>query len=357
MARNPIRTADAMIPAIAALGGHSLARAHTARQDTQRQLDAVIGRSPVGIAKTDLRGRYLLANPCYCEITGRSEAQLRRMRVQDTTHPDDRAQHDLSHARMLRTGKAFIHEKRYVRPDRTHVWVQSHVSVLHDAAGRPDAVLASVRDLSALRARDDSIATLRARGRRRADVLSQLAGGIAHEFNNVLQAVGGGARLMQRRPDKPETVARLSGLMLEAVERGALITQRLLSFARRNDAVMAPVHLRDVVRTLPAAGPTAFTTDIPDTLPLVRVDPEQLQLVLLAIMGAGGAHVRARAEPGAGGAVVVLTVVDPAHARPGGGASFGLAMAEILADQGNGTFDTRWAEGVGTVMTLRLPAA
>lgn len=48
------------------------------------------------------------------------------------------------------------------------------------------------------------------------EALGQLAGGVAHYINKVLQAVGGGAALIERRPAKSEGVRRLTRMVLEA---------------------------------------------------------------------------------------------------------------------------------------------
>ena len=63
--------------------------------------------------------------------------------------------------------------------------------------------------------------------------LGQLAGGIAHDFNNILQSVSGAAMLIERRPEDLERTRRLARSSIDAAARGASITQRLLSFARR----------------------------------------------------------------------------------------------------------------------------
>src|SRR6185312_14933794 len=78
-------------------------------------------------------------------------------------------------------------------------------------------------------------AQIRAARAERMQALGQLAGGIAHDFNNVLQAISGGAALIERRAGDTETVERLVHLIMDAANRGASITQRMLAFARRGE--------------------------------------------------------------------------------------------------------------------------
>ena len=76
-------------------------------------------------------------------------------------------------------------------------------------------------------------AQVRAAHAERMQALGQLAGGIAHDMNNVLQAATGGAALIERRPDNVTQIRRFARMILEAGMRGTSITQRLLAFARK----------------------------------------------------------------------------------------------------------------------------
>ena len=68
----------------------------------------------------------------------------------------------------------------------------------------------------------------------RMEAIGQLAGGIAHDINNVLQAVTSASGLLQGRTDKPAEIMRLSSMALSAADRGSSITRRLLAFARQD---------------------------------------------------------------------------------------------------------------------------
>ena len=104
-------------------------------------------------------------------------------------------------------------------------------------------------------------AQTRAAHAERLQALGQLAGGIAHDFNNVLQAVQGSASLLGKRAADSEGVRRLAGTIQDAAERGASITRRLLSFARRGDLRAEPV---DVATAFGTADAVLVITDHPD---------------------------------------------------------------------------------------------
>lgn len=390
----------------------ALQHSSRALQTTRQQLDSIVAHAPVGIAQTDLSGRYVLANGRYCSIVGRSEQTLRQVRMQNLTHPEDAGQHEAERARMLRTGRPFSLEKRYVRPDGSEIWVVTHMSIVPDHQGRPVHILAAVQDIMHRRAAERALRALAAsleqrvaeavaeravaeeglRQAQRLEALGQLAGGVAHDFNNVLQAIAGAARLIQRRPGDKAGVERLAGLMVDAAERGATVTRRLLSFARRGELRPEPVMVADVLSNVCAAlGPQVrVETESQPGLAPVLADREQLETVLLTLAGnardamAGGgtgATVRMRAmrddnapaglptrcyvrieveDSGPGmDAETLAHATEPFFStKPRGrGTGLGLAMARGFAEQSGGQLQLRSVPGQGTTVALWLPEA
>ena len=228
--------------------------------------------------------------------------------------------------------------------------------------------------------------------------LGQLAGGIAHDFNNVLQGVAGAASLIERRPADQAAVRRLARLTLEAAERGASITRRLLAFGRRGDlraeAVDVPPlldGLRDILaHTLGAA--LDIRVSHPPDLPAIVVDKGQLETVLVNLatnardaMPAGGRltfSAGAETVPPCGpahpsglapGHYVRLAVTDTGAGMDaatlaragepffttkdvGSGTGLGLPMARGFAEQSGGALLVESSPGQGTSITLWLPA-
>ena len=67
------------------------------------------------------------------------------------------------------------------------------------------------------------------------DAIGKLTGGVAHDFNNLLTAVLGSLELVQRRIGDDPRIAPLVANAMQAAQRGAALTQRMLAFARRQD--------------------------------------------------------------------------------------------------------------------------
>ena len=411
-------------PAALLLGwrqGSKLKRALRRSQATLRtateQLGAIITHAPVGLVQADLEGRILLANECYCGLVGHRPARLRTLRLHDLAHPADRTAHRERHAEMLETGQPFRIEGRLVRADESDVWVVSHVDMTRDPDGRPMHVITAVQDISHRRAAEAAMQALAASLEQRVaervalqeelwqaqrmEALGQLAGGVAHDFNNVLQAIAGGARMIQRRPDNAVSVERLAGLVVDAAERGAVVTQRLLSFARRGPLQPGPVEVAALLtemQDLLAAtlgGGIRVELAVNETLPQLLTDRKQLETVLVnlatnardAMIEGGsmdGAHdadhvLRLSASVADGGAAGLLPMpyikievtdtgagMDTATLRRatepffttkprGRGTGLGLAMARGFAEQSGGRLLLHSEPGKGTTASLYLP--
>jgi signal transduction histidine kinase/ActR/RegA family two-component response regulator len=228
----------------------------------------------------------------------------------------------------------------------------------------------------------------------RMEALGQLAAGIAHDFNNILQAVSGGLALIQRRADNGDMVRRFSRMAMDAAERGAAITGRLLAFARRGELRAAPTDIRELLAALqemliPVLG-AAITLRInsaPD-LAWLNIDRGQLETALVNVV------INARDAMAGGGTVTIEAVPDAmAAANPGGlepgnyirlsvadtgtgmdatrlaraaepffttkpvgkGTGLGLAMARGFAQQSGGDLAIESAPGVGTKVTMWFP--
>jgi len=234
----------------------------------------------------------------------------------------------------------------------------------------------------------------------RMEALGRLAGGVAHDFNNVLQAVLGGAKAIQRRSEDPRAVQRMATIVVEAAERGASVTRRLLAFARRGelraeavDVAALLASLREVL-TYTLGANTKVRIEATPALPRLLADRGQLETVLvnlaingrdaMAPLGGGTLTLSAVAEEVAPEAASELgltpgpylrlgisdtgTGMDPAvlarAAEPffttkpqGKGTGLGLAMAKGFAEQSGGALRIRSQPGRGTTVLLWLPEA
>ncbi len=302
------------------------------------------------------------------------------------------------------------------RRDGTRIVVAARKALRRDATGRPCAVMENFDDVTALRrvenqlrslnaelearVREETQAREKAQGRlvqaEKLGALGQLAGGVAHDFNNILQAVSGGAFMIRRNADDPAKVKRFADMVEEAGPRCASVTLRLLAFARRGDLRAAPLdsvemlhHLQEVLGTRWAPrSPSRLYA--PQGLPFVLADRSQLETVLLNLAtnarrrpfrrwddhlfgkrGNGGAdhpmnlalggYVRlVVAGTGAGmDELTQLRAGEPFFTtkEQGKGTGLGLSMARGFAEQSGGALKIESELGRGTKVMLWLPTS
>lgn len=139
---------------------HDITEAKTAElaiREREAQFSAFINQSTAGFGQVDLEGRFTLVNDHFCTISGWSREQLMEMSMYDITHPEDRARNIPLFERAVRDGTPYTHEKRYVRPDGSIVWVNNSVAVINREDGTPYGVLSVTLDVTARRESDAAL--------------------------------------------------------------------------------------------------------------------------------------------------------------------------------------------------------
>ncbi|MEA2755865.1 MAG: hypothetical protein QOJ54_2154 [Aliidongia sp.] len=219
------------------------------------------------------------------------------------------------------------------------------------------------------------------------DSLGQLTGGVAHDFNNLLMAIVGHIELVQRSlPNDNSRVQRLLEGAMQGAERGAILTKRMLAFARRQelkpeqtDVVMLIGGMMEMLRR--SLGPLIeIHTDFAPDLGVICIDPNQLELALLnlalnardAMPENGTLTITAKIEETPHGPYVCIGVADTGHGMDdttlkratepffttkelGEGTGLGLSMVDGLAIQSGGAMRLSSRLGVGTTVELLFP--
>lgn len=119
--------------------------------------------------------------------------------------------------------------------------------------------------------------------------LGQLAGGMAHDFNNVLQIIGGNLQLLQLDPVLEEKGRQRVKIAIDAVERGARLSSQLLAFARRQPLQPRSINLARVLHNMDGSlrhavgGAVEISTTVERDLWNAMLDPAQFEQLILNI--------------------------------------------------------------------------
>ena len=114
----------------------------------QRRFQAGFESSPDGWAYTDLHGRFTMVNEAFCDILGRSRAELIGHLAHEFTADEDQDKRT-PFGHMVASGPdSYAARKRYVRPDGTARWVDVTVHLVRDHAGQPEYFFGHVQDIT-----------------------------------------------------------------------------------------------------------------------------------------------------------------------------------------------------------------
>src|ERR1700686_3259706 len=136
-----------------------LKQAEKALRESEMRFRTGYERSPVGITLVDSpTGRFLKANPKFCEIAGRSEEELLRIDVGSMTHPDD-VEHASEYLQQLADEKLANYEmdKRYLRPDGSVRWVKILVVPMWSKGEKRRWHMALVQDITERRRTEEAL--------------------------------------------------------------------------------------------------------------------------------------------------------------------------------------------------------
>jgi two-component system, cell cycle sensor histidine kinase and response regulator CckA len=251
------------------------------RQHAQREaaFRATLAALRDVIFQTDADGRWAFLSPAWEVLTGQQVDAAIGRRADAAFHPDD--QPAVRRALAVRTEGATARamlEARLRGPDGTWRTVEVRPQVEEpgdDASRYVSGTIADVTERAALRDQEDQTARLEAIGR--------LAGGVAHDVNNVLTTIQVQADALEQAV-APDVRSELRPIH-EAVARGALLTRQLLSFGRRQQVTPTVLDVASVVRSLDAvlrrmAGGDLRVTVAADAPAWARVDPLQVEQIL-----------------------------------------------------------------------------
>lgn len=211
--------------------------------------------------------------------------------------------------------------------------VSVNTTLIYDETRRPVLARSVARDIT-----EKKRLEARVFHAQRIDSIGNLAGGVAHDFNNILTSILGSTAIMKRKMKKTDTWFRFVDIIETAARRGAGLTRQLLTFARKTTVAFKPIIVNDIVEeTL-----RLFERSIDKTITIkTRLSPEvclingddgQIQQALLNLL------INARDAMPEGGVITVTTSRSDGSGKGSNGSDFrGADMVSIMvADNGTG---------------------
>jgi PAS domain S-box-containing protein len=377
--------------------------------DRTRERDRIWQLSRDLLIVCDAKSRPVVLNPAWTDLLGWPQETLLARKVTELVHDDDlpglRALARFGASETLRV------ENRLRCQDGTYRWIAW-------TAVRDDGLFYAIgRDVTEQKQAAEELAEtnhqllmqIEERARmettlhqmQRLEAVGQLTSGVAHDFNNLLTVILGNLTFLERdlKPvDPPEAVARRIAQMTKAAERGALLTNQLLAFSRRQRLEPKALDLNETVAGMSdllqstMGGSVQFRMALHDAPWRALVDPTQIELIILNLainardaMDVGGSltivtdnvtlsGIPGRPEEPGPGEYVMLAVADTGSGMTeevlakafepffttkevGRGSGLGLAQVYGFAKQSGGGVGIETEPGSGTTVRVYLPRA
>lgn len=345
--------------------------------------------SPDVMLMLDTELRVRLANPAWHRLSGWTDGQQTPAPLLELIHPAERTETRLALMALMQGHDAPPFEARVRQGEGHYCWLRWHA-----VPGQALPILIG-HNITEERHSVQRMAEAAVRDSQRMESVIKVAGGLAHEMNNVLSGVGSSLELLERRlaQGRLERLDSYVQVARECAQRAIGLTQNLLAFARSQPLSPNPLDINQLIRKAQpmleqCAGAEMHLRWELDIAPWpVQLDPDQLRNALLhlcanardACLGRGSLSIRTSNERLAGataglpaGDYVMVQVEDDGHGmsaeevtrafepfyttKPlGQGSGLGLPMVHGFVRQSGGQM---WIESRlqhGTQIVLMFP--
>jgi len=271
--------------------------AEDALRASEERLRTVIENSRDGINLVDLAtGRFVLVSPAQVAMTGFSAAEIQNFTSDEAferVHPDDRENAVNQHKRVA-AGEDVPEsvEFRWKVKSGEYRWFGHTRKLVRDAQGRPVAIVGVARDITDRKRDEDEKVKLdeKFHQAQKMEAVGLLAGGIAHDFSNVLTAIVGYNYLVLDGLKADHPMRPFSLEVKRATEVGASLSRQLLAMSRQQVARPRVLDLNSVVietaklfRRLVGENIKTVVEPQPSLWP-VKVDSGQMEQILLNLV-------------------------------------------------------------------------
>ena len=261
--------------------------AEKALHESEEKYRSIFENAMEGIFQTTPGGRFLSVNPALARIYGYDSPHeliecITNMAEQMYVDPGDRARLMELYSKQ---GLVERFETQLFRKDRSKVWISMSARAVLGPDGGVARYEGTVEDITPRKEKEAIEAQLRQS--QKMEALGTLAGGVAHDFNNILTGIIGFSEMLLDDVAPEDPMHRKLDLIFRSARRGHDLVRQILAFSRKGEADKKPLRLGaligEVVKLLRATTPS--TIDIREHIftgdDLVLADPVQIHQVLV----------------------------------------------------------------------------
>ncbi|MDI6809125.1 MAG: PAS domain S-box protein [Candidatus Eisenbacteria bacterium] len=375
-------------------------RSEEALKASEKRFRDIADNAQEWIWEVDAEGKYTYASQVVEKILGYTPEEILQKHFYDLFHPEDREALKAAALAAFAAKQPFWEFiNRNVHKNGQTIWLATSGLPLLDDKGNLLGYRGADTDITERKRSEAEREKLQAQliQARKMELVGQLAGGVAHDFNNILTVILGNADNALARLTEQDPMHKRMREIKSAAERSANLTRQLLAFARKQTIDPKVLDLNDTVLGMLEMLRWLIGEDIDlvwlpgHDLWKVRVDPSQMDQILAnlsvnardAIKGVGKVTIEtanrvlddafcaehagsvpgeyvllALSDTGVGMSNEVLKhVFEPFFTTKGLGRGTGLGLATVygIVKQNEGFINARSEPGAGTTLEIYLP--
>ncbi|HSA92654.1 MAG TPA: PAS domain S-box protein [Terriglobales bacterium] len=310
-------------------------RAERALAESEANYRSLVENAPYAIYVSSIEDdRFLSVNPALVNMLGyRSKEEVLGLRLSTDVYCDPADRHEI-----IERARSFDHftgsEVNLKRQDGTAITVRVGGRTLHDSSGEVAGFEGILEDITERRKLEEQFQQAQ-----KMEAVGTFAGGLAHDFNNILMITQSYAAMLLERLAQGDRLHKHAESILKAAQRGAQLTRQLLAFSRRQ--VLAPrvLSVNELLTEIGEILPRLIGEDIKVKMILqpgigrVRVDSSQFEQVIMNLA------TNARDAMPRGGTLTIETSeteLDQAYIRNHVGSRPGRHVMVAVSDTGMG---------------------
>jgi len=259
-------------------------------RESEEKYRAILGSIEEAYYEVDVSGNFTFFNDSLRRLLGYSEDELMGMGYRQYLDEHDAKKVYRAFIAVYRTGEpAEAFDWQIIRKDGTRRFVEASVSPMRGGESGPVGFRGIVRDITDRRQAEEEKARLeeQLRQAQKMEAVGLLAGGVAHEFNNMLTVILGNAELGLMQEEAAQPLRKELRTIQRAAKRAAELTKQLLAFSRRQMLQVGPVDLNELLRGFVGmverliGEHIAVEMRLADGLELVQADGNALEQALM----------------------------------------------------------------------------
>ncbi len=303
-------------------------------QENEKRMRQLFDEAPVGYHELDTEGSITRINRTGLEMLGYSAEEMLGRHPWDFMVEKDQAR-SAFHAKIsgaIPAGQGF--EQTYLKKDGSKLPVLIRDRLLTDGDGKIVGMRSVMQDITRRKQLEEQL-----RQSQKMEAIGQLAGGVAHDFNNILTGISGYVSLLLDEFEPGSHVHEDLSKIGKLADRAAVLTQQLLAFSRRQALQPIVLDMNELIEEVTQMLTSVMGEDVevqtrfaPD-LGNVHADPAQITQVLMNLA------LNARDAMPEGGVLTIETdnvVLDDEYASAHTGVTPGPYVMTAITDTGCG---------------------